>query len=132
MRIEFSIDELEQLAKKATKGLWWMDSHGETLVSCQVEGVQHICNFKHKNKPKRNNETGNLSGWPNDWDATFIATANPENILSLISRLRDVERQLACYLPPQPEPEYACHACSDKLCDGTKIYDGRKCDGIPF
>lgn len=25
-----------------------------------------------------------------------------------------------------------CALCDDELCNGTFIYDGRKCDGIPF
>lgn len=131
MSIEFSIDELERLAKKATQGQWWMDSHGCTLTS-MGDGLHEICSFAASRPAKRHADTGCVSSWRNDNDASFIATANPANILSLISRLRDVERQLAYYLPPRPDPEYACHACSDKLCDGTKIYDGRECDGIPF
>ncbi len=125
------IETLEQIAKRATKGRWWVDSHGKTLVSHQADGIKPICNFKHKNPAKRNSETGNVSNWPNDWDATFIATANPESILELIALLRKTQRSLALFMPPVVET-YKCDACSDKLCGGTKIYDGRECDGIPF
>jgi len=39
-------------------------------------------------------ETGNMSHWPNDWDASYIPTGCPENVHSLIRRLRESEARL--------------------------------------
>ena len=91
------VAELEYVAKRATKGEWWIDSHGHTMVS-HDSGVTHTV-FQAMDivKPAvRHPETGNLSHWPNDWDASFIATANPATILALLAEraelLRDAER----------------------------------------
>src|SRR5690606_21112999 len=35
-------------------------------------------------------ETGNLSHWPNDWDASYIVNASPDKILELIAALSAV------------------------------------------
>lgn len=88
------IAEIEALASKATPGQWWIDSHGHDMVS--LDDYQPIFSAKDLVKPAvRHPETGNLSHWPNDWDASYIATANPANILALISRLRAAERDAA-------------------------------------
>lgn len=91
------VAELEYVAKRATKGEWWIDSHGHTMVS-HDSGVTHTV-FQAMDivKPAvRHPETGNLSHWPNDWDASFIATANPATILALLAEraelLRDAGR----------------------------------------
>lgn len=46
----------------------------------------------------RHPETGNLSHWPNDWEASFIALANPATILALLAERaelkKDAERPL--------------------------------------
>lgn len=33
---------------------------------------------------------------------------------------------------PKPKQEPKCPECEDDLCGGTGIFDGRKCNGIPF
>jgi len=90
------VAELEALARKATPGPWWIDSHGNNMVS---ESMDHQLVFTaddRMGKAERNKETGNLSHWPNDWDASYIATANPATILALLAEraelLRDAGR----------------------------------------
>lgn len=95
-------ESLRHLASKATQGEWWIDSHGHTMVSFDG-GVTHTV-FMAKDlvtPAVRHPETGNLSHWPNDWDASYIATANPANILTLLAdfdtlaqRLQEAERLL--------------------------------------
>lgn len=77
--------DLRAIAEKATPGEWWIDSHGHTMVSF-TEGKTHtIFVAKDLITPAvRHPETGNLSHWPNDWDASFIATASPANILTIL------------------------------------------------
>lgn len=78
--------ELKMLAEKATPGPWWIDSHGHMMVSQADGGHEPV--FMAANlveKAVRHPETGNLSHWPNDWDASFIATANPKTVLELIA-----------------------------------------------
>lgn len=79
-------DELREVADKATQGDWWIDSHGSVMVS--MDSLEII--FKPESDPKkavRHKETGNLSCWRNDWDATYIATANPKKIKKLLAKL---------------------------------------------
>lgn len=201
---KLDIDELENIAKLATPGGWWIDSHGHNLTSW--DRLQHIVKFDHSGcEAVRHKDTGNLSAWRNDNDATFIATANPKAILELIARLKEAEalnRELAlarvssipenaklivvqvsensqittdhirhiaeafagfesaantpvlCFIgnkvmdvssfdeaqmlengwipAPKLDPVYECEKCSDRLCAGTGVYEGRECDGIPF
>lgn len=75
--------ELKRLAEKATPGPWWVDSHGMTMMS--MPGLQVVFTHPSDGPAARNEETGNLSHWRNDWDASYIATANPETILALIA-----------------------------------------------
>lgn len=84
---------LRELAEKATPGEWWIDSHGVTMMALDTLEVV----FKTPCVPEtavRHPETGNLSNWRNDWDASYIATANPANILSLLEDF-DAMRQRA-------------------------------------
>lgn len=93
------LESLESLAGKATPGEWWIDSHGHSMVS-HDDGTTHSI-FQAMplvNPAVRHPETGNLSHWPNDWDASYIATASPQNILGLIDRLRSAEKNAARYL----------------------------------
>ena len=68
--------DLEMLANKATPEPWWIDSHGMTMMS--LPDLQVVFNHPQQSVAVRNEETGNLSHWRNDWDASFIATANPQ------------------------------------------------------
>jgi hypothetical protein len=99
------ITNLEKLAKLATPGPWHIDSHGNTMVSFADTHVGEEI-FTHDNSKQpvtRHKDTGNLSHWRNDNDATYIATANPHTILRLIERLRETEERLAIYVN-----EYDC------------------------
>lgn len=90
------LDELEVLVKAATSGPWWIDSHGHEMVN--PESMELV--FRTDNSMgelTRNEETGNLSRWPNDNDATFIASFNPEVAMELLTRLRQAERDAARY-----------------------------------
>lgn len=202
---KLDIDELESLAKLATPGDWWIDSHGCSMIAHAETGVEVVFNTSQEGEPVRHPDTGNLSRWRNDNDATYIANANPKVILGLIARLKEAEalnHQLAqasvssipenaklivlqvsensqittdhirhiaeafagfesvantpvlCFIgnkvmdvssfdeaqmlengwipAPKLDPVYECEKCSDRLCAGTGVYEGRECDGIPF
>ena len=77
--------ELKMLAEKATPGPWHVDSHGMTMTS--MESFKTVFNHPTDRPAVRHEETGNLSSWRNDWDASFIATANPAAVLELIAEL---------------------------------------------
>lgn len=89
------IDRLRSLAKTATPGKWWIDSHGEALVAFTDEGMKTVLKPEHlREKAHRDESTGGLSYWPNDSDASWIAAAQPQNIIALLDRL-EAERQRA-------------------------------------
>lgn len=81
-------EELKMLAEKATPGPWWIDSHGMTLMS--MAELKVVFNHPQHGTAVRNEETGNLSHWNNDWDASFIACANPATILALLAELESL------------------------------------------
>ena len=83
------IAKLKAAAEKATPGKWWIDSHGSAMVSFTGNGMKTIfvTDGKAMGKAVRHQDTGNLSHWRNDNDATFIATANPATVLELIAAL---------------------------------------------
>ena len=85
------VAQLKAIAEKATPGRWWIiDNHGSTMVAW-AENKIHIV-FKTSETmgaAARREETGNLSHWPNDWDASYIAMANPANLLAIIKMLED-------------------------------------------
>ena len=199
------IDELEKLAKLATPGDWWIDSHGCHMIAHTSTGMESVFNTSQEGDAVRHADTGNLSRWRNDNDATYIANASPKIVLELIARLKEAEalnRELAqasvssipenaklivlqvsensqvttdqiryiaesfarfkstantevlCFIgndvmdvssfdeakmlengwipAPKLDPVYECEECSDRLCGGTGVYEGLKCDGIPF
>lgn len=81
--------ELKKLAEKATPGPWWVDSHGHRVST--EDGMQTVFIAADKMGPAtRHPETGNLSHWPNDWDASYIVNASPDKILELIAALSAV------------------------------------------
>ena len=81
--------ELKTLAEKATPGPWWVDSHGHRVST--EDGMQTVFIAADKMGPAtRHPETGNLSHWPNDWDASYIVNASPDKILELIAALSAV------------------------------------------
>jgi hypothetical protein len=84
-----NINELEELAKEATPGPWWIDSHGHAMIS-EVGKHRVVFTTDHRMGPAvRHESTGNLSHWPNDWDASYIAAANPSAISELIAAYRE-------------------------------------------
>lgn len=88
------IDSLYELAALATPGPWWIDSHGHAMASL-ADGIVGREVFKtcDKRPVVRHEDTGNLSNWKNDNDATYIASANPLVIMELIDRLRKAENK---------------------------------------
>lgn len=91
MSKELTLDELEALARRATPGPWWIDSHGHTLTS-QADDFLTVVQFDHKDRESvRHKDTGNLSAWRNDNDASYIATFGPDTTLRLIARIRELE-----------------------------------------
>uniref|UniRef100_A0AAU6W1J0 DUF7241 domain-containing protein n=1 Tax=Pseudomonas phage Touem01 TaxID=3138548 RepID=A0AAU6W1J0_9VIRU len=102
--IKIDLDAIELLARKATPGPWWIDSHGHMMVSQANGGHEPI--FQAANlveNAARHPETGNLSHWPNDWDASFIASANPAVVLELVRRLRAAETLAAARIEHVPK-----------------------------
>ena len=89
------LNEIKLLADKGTEGKWWVDSHGHSVIAFTENDTLLV--FQPKNyykKAVRHPETGNLSHWRNDWDASYIATACPDNIKKLIKRLEIAEAKL--------------------------------------
>ncbi|MDU6817799.1 MAG: ead/Ea22-like family protein [Leclercia adecarboxylata] len=78
---------LREAAEKATPGNWWIDSHGQAMVSFIDNDVLEVFATDNKRAAVRHEDTGNLSRWRNDNDATFIATANPATVLALLDEL---------------------------------------------
>ncbi|ELY4391697.1 ead/Ea22-like family protein [Cronobacter sakazakii] len=91
------IAKLKAAAEKATPGKWWIDSHGSAMVSFTGNGMKTIfvTDGKAMGKAVRHQDTGNLSHWRNDNDATFIATANPATVLELIAALEAAQKRIA-------------------------------------
>ena len=75
---------LREAAEKATPGNWWIDSHGQAMVSFVGNDVLEVFTTDNKRAAVRHEDTGNLSRWRNDNDATFIATADPATVLALL------------------------------------------------
>ncbi|HDI3035747.1 ead/Ea22-like family protein [Cronobacter turicensis] len=89
-------EKLKAAALAATPGKWWIDSHGSAMVSFTENGMKTIfvTNGEAMGKAVRHQDTGNLSHWRNDNDATFIATANPATVLELIAALEAAEKRV--------------------------------------
>lgn len=89
------LNELFELAKLATPGKWWIDSHGHSMVSFAGNEMEvvFVTNSKAMGEAKRHEDTGNLSHWRNDNDATFIAAANPQAILAIAEAFRAMEQR---------------------------------------
>lgn len=75
--------ELRMLVQKATPGPWWIDSHGHTMIAMDTLDV--VFSIPSTKGAVRHPETGNLSSWRNDWDASYIAAANPKQVASLLA-----------------------------------------------
>lgn len=86
---------LREAAEKATPGNWWIDSHGQAMVSFIGNDVLEVFTTDNKRSAVRHEDTGNLSRWRNDNDATFIATADPVTVLTLLDELEAKDKQIA-------------------------------------
>lgn len=86
---------LREAAEKATPGNWWIDSHGNVMVSFIDNEVLEVFATDNKRDAVRHEDTGNLSRWRNDNDATFIATANPSTVLALLDEMEAAEKRIA-------------------------------------
>ena len=86
---------LREAAEKATPGNWWIDSHGQSMVSFIDNEVLEVFTTDNKRVAVRHEDTGNLSRWRNDNDATFIATADPATVLALLASLEAAEKRIA-------------------------------------
>ena len=99
---------LREAAEKATPGNWWIDSHGQAMVSFIDNEVLEVFTTDNKRDAVRHEDTGNLSRWRNDNDATFIATANPATVLALLDELEAAEKRIAelelLTAPQLPQP----------------------------
>uniref|UniRef100_A0AAU8GEP7 Uncharacterized protein n=1 Tax=Salmonella phage vB_SEnST11_KE22 TaxID=3161173 RepID=A0AAU8GEP7_9CAUD len=87
------IADLKRLAMNATQGKWWIDSHGHAMVAFSDDKEMHTVFITDPDMGPavRHENTGNLSHWQNDVDASYIATACPENILKLIEHIEALE-----------------------------------------
>jgi len=97
--VDSVIESLKEINENVTDGEWWMDSHGEELVSFGSNSdTRTILRPEHlREKAHRDEVTGGLSYWPNDSDASWIVAAQPKNIMMLIdeiSRLKQENEQL--------------------------------------
>ena len=86
---------LREAAEKATPGNWWIDSHGQAMVSFIENDVLEVFATDNKRAAVRHEDTGNLSRWRNDNDATFIATEDPATVLALLDELEAKDKQIA-------------------------------------
>lgn len=94
------LEKLKKIAKSATQGSWWVDSHGQAVVSFHRGGdisTIFITDSKQMGPARRHEDTGNLSHWDNDNDATFIASFDPETAIKLIEALEQ-ERKKSAFL----------------------------------
>lgn len=88
-------DKLKELALAATPGPWWIDSHGHCMVSMTAgRKTIFVTNSEAMGPAVRHEDTGNLSHWRNDNDASYIAAASPDAILALISDLETERRKV--------------------------------------
>ena len=86
------LKELRTLANAATEGPWHIDSHGMCMVSLKgFEPIFMTSDGMNGGVSIRHEDTGNLSKWRNDNDATYIATFHPTRILRLLDRLEQLE-----------------------------------------
>ena len=86
------LKELRTLAEAATEGPWHIDSHGMCMVSIKdFEPIFTTSDRMNDGVSIRHEDTGNLSKWRNDNDATYIATFHPTRILRMLDRIEQLE-----------------------------------------
>lgn len=79
--------QLRELCDKATQGDWWIDSHGHRMMSHENGDTIFVTFDKAMGPAIRNPETGNLSHWPNDWDASYIVAVQPKVVRGLLDEI---------------------------------------------
>lgn len=88
-------EQLEYLAHKATDGQWWIDSHGHAMMAfLDDKEISLVFKTDPKATATRNTETGNLSNWENDWDASYIACAQPRHVLMLLEENKSLKAEI--------------------------------------
>ena len=67
------------------------------MIAHTSTGMESVFNTSQEGDAVRHADTGNLSRWRNDNDATYIANASPKIVLELIARLKAeaLNRELA-------------------------------------
>ena len=108
------LKELKELASKATPGPWWIDSHGVHLISQETHETVFLLPCD-PSTAVRHKETGNLSNWRNDWDASYIATANPSVIQRLIKRLEAAEKEVANLIAEKYQIEFRLNVMKENI-----------------
>lgn len=79
--------DVKLTASKASKGPWWVGSHGCTLSA----NGHWLVNFNHGGREStRHKDTGNLSAWENDNDPSHISGMSPDNTSKFIRRYEDL------------------------------------------
>ncbi|EPO9962494.1 ead/Ea22-like family protein [Enterobacter roggenkampii] len=88
---------LREAAEKATPGEWWIDSHGMAMVAHHNDNtmIVFVTDGEQMGKAIRHEDTGNLSHWRNDNDASFIAAANPATVLALLDELEAKDKSIS-------------------------------------
>lgn len=84
--------QLRELCGKATQGDWWIDSHGHHLMSMDEIQTIFITDGKAMGPAVRHPETGNLSHWPNDWNASYIVAVQPKVVRGLLDEIDRLTR----------------------------------------
>lgn len=91
-KLEHLVQKMSFLAQKATQGPWWIDSHGHEVVNPETLQTVFIADSR-MGPATRHPETGNLSHWPNDWDASYIVGVSPDKILELLQLVSEVVKE---------------------------------------
>ena len=77
---------LRELCEKATQGEWWIDSRGHRVIC--LDSLKTVFATDSSMGPAtRHPETGNLSHWPNDWDASYIVAVQPKVVCGLLDEI---------------------------------------------
>jgi len=79
-----NIDELEKLAKAATDGPWIKRYSERVTMADDTDGSKSICHCYHAGPPGE---------WKHNENARYIAAANPQAVLELIDRVRELEKR---------------------------------------
>lgn len=111
------VDELIQVAKRATQGKWWLD-HDDTYVGAPIPGESHDWYWI----------TGGMQSKDNGYDycssdeeirgpksviqenCRFIFTFNPERMRKILEAYREMMEVITRETNAHP-PDQACHLC---------------------